>query len=84
MPAMRVGHRAAGHLDARPHRRVEALGLLGVDQRHPALLDAVRGQERVVGLRHHIDDRVADAHHVKRLLRHSEPLVRPVSKPRAV
>jgi hypothetical protein len=59
-----IGGRAAGDLDARPHRRIEQLRLLGVDQRHRPLGEAIALEKIVIGFREHIDDRIANAHDV--------------------
>ena len=56
-----VGGRAAGDLDRAAHARAERLGALGIDQGHRALGEVFFGEQRVVGLGHDIDDRVADS-----------------------
>ncbi len=38
---------------------------VGVDERHGALVQALRLEERVVDVGDHVDERVADAHHVE-------------------
>jgi hypothetical protein len=60
-----IRRRAAGDLDAGPHRRVERLGARGVDQCHRALHESVGREEGVVRARDHVDDRVADADNVE-------------------
>ena len=65
-----VGGGTAGNLDRRPHRRVQRFGLIGVDQRHRALVQAVPQDEVVVFLREHVDDGVADSDHVVETIGH--------------
>ena len=59
-----VGRRAAGAFHRRPHGLIDLLGARLVDQRHGALVHAVRDQEIVLGAGDHVDDGVADAEHV--------------------
>ena len=63
-PRDRVGAGTARHFDGGAHLAVKRVGAFRIDQRHAALLDAVRGQESVVCVGNHIDERVADARHV--------------------
>ena len=55
-----VRRRSAADLARRPHRRVELVGLCVGQQLHAAFGQAVPLDERIVGGRDHVDDRVAD------------------------
>ena len=55
-----VARRTAGGFHARRHFGVERLRLRLVDQHHGALVEAVGGQEGVVGRGYYVDDGVAD------------------------
>jgi hypothetical protein len=57
----RVGGGATGDLDRRPHRGVEHLGTFGVDQLHRARREVMSGEELVLLVAEHVDQRVADA-----------------------
>ena len=59
-----IGGRAARAFHRRPHRLIDLLGARLVDQRHGALVHALRHQEIVLGAGDHVDDGVADAEHV--------------------
>ena len=59
-----VGRRAAGAFGRRPHRLVDCGGARLVDQRHGALVHALRHQEIVLGAGDDVDNGVADAEHV--------------------
>ena len=73
-PDQRVGRRAAGDLDRGPHRRVEVLGALGVDQLHRPGREVVRGEELVLLVAEHVDQRVPDGDDVETIA-HDHPLV---------
>ena len=62
---------AAGGLDRRPHQVVEPVGFGGIDQPHGALGQPFADEEIVLGARHDVDDRVADAEHVVLLFGHA-------------
>ena len=66
---------AAADLAARPHPAVEPGRLLGVDQAHRALVQALPGEEIVVGGGDHVDDGVADAQDVEALVGHVDSLL---------
>ena len=60
-----VGNGATGGFESWTTRFVEGLRLLLIDQGHAAFLQAMGVQEAVVGLNQHVNDGVADSHHVK-------------------
>ena len=62
----RVGHRAAGGLQSWATGSIERFSLLLVNEGHAAFLKALLLEKCVIGLHEHIDDGVADPHHVKR------------------
>ena len=66
-----VGGRAARTFHRRAHRGVDRLRARLVDQRHGALVHALRDQEIVLGAGDHVDDGVADAEHVVAGCRHA-------------
>ena len=70
-----VGRRPARGLDSRPHQVIELMGTIVLDERHRPLHQALFGDEIVVGLGDHIDDCIADAHHVDRILSFSRYLI---------
>ena len=61
-----VGRGSPRDLDGGRHRRVERERGLGVDEAHGPLDHGVGVEERIVGVREHVDDRVTDAHDVER------------------
>ena len=65
-----VGGRAARHLQARAHGVVECLDLIGRDQGHGALGQAVAVEKAVLGMTENVDDCIADAENVDVGLRH--------------
>ena len=65
-----VGGGATRNLNADTHGAIQRIGLLGVDQRHRALVQRVLDEKRIFGMGDHIDDRIADADHVQTCLRH--------------
>ena len=67
-----VGRGTAGDFHRGTHFFVERFGGFGVDQRHRALVEAVRRDKGVVGMRQHVDDGIADSHHVVPCFRHVE------------
>src|SRR5690606_3068795 len=60
-----IGGAAAGGLDRRAHALVEQLGALAVDEAHRPARDAVCDQEVIIAARDDVDDRVADAQHIR-------------------
>src|SRR5262249_43834112 len=60
----RVCRRAARTFRARPHCRVQRVGLRLVDERHGALRELLLFQESVVGAGNDVDNGVADADNV--------------------
>ena len=60
-----VGAGAARHLPGRPHAAVELVDPGLVDQGHDPLVEAQLGDQAVVGMRDHVDDRVAEADHIQ-------------------
>ena len=69
-PGSGVAGRSAADLARRPHRAVEPLGLVGVDQPHRSLGQPLGGKEGVVGVGDDIDDGIADREHVEAGLGH--------------
>src|SRR3546814_12333389 len=61
----RVRRRPARYFDRRAHRRIESLGLFGVDQPHRPLGQAFGVDQRVVGAGKNVDDRIADGDDVE-------------------
>ena len=66
----------AAEFAGRAHLAVEAHRLGLVDQPHRALVEALRGEEGVVGVGDDVDDRIADAQHVEAGLGHGHPVGR--------
>ncbi len=60
-PGHGVAGRAARALDRRPHLPIERFGALGIDQGHRARGEVLLGEKPLVGMRDHVDDRIADA-----------------------
>ena len=60
----RVRRRAARNLARRAHRVVEFLRPVGVDQRHPPVVETQLLDQLVFARGHHVDDGVADRDHV--------------------
>ena len=73
-PGRRIGGRAAGGLDRRPHLAVQAARPVGVDQRHGAFDKLLILQELIVGLGDDIDDRIADRGDVEAAVGHKVPI----------
>ena len=65
-PGERVRRRSARDFLGRTHRVVQHLGLVGIDQRHPAAVEPKLFDQRFVARRHDIDDGVADGDDVER------------------
>ena len=59
---------ATGGFDARRHALIERVRRGGIDQRHRPLGEVIGRDEGVVGLRHHVHQRIADPNEV--VLRH--------------
>ena len=59
-----IGHRPTRRLHPVFHRGIEDLAPLALDQLHDALFDAHHLKEGLIGLRNHIDNRIADAHNL--------------------
>jgi hypothetical protein len=75
-----VGHRTTGHLNRRPHRSIEALGIGLIDEPHGALDETLDNEEVVVDARQHIDDGVADAEDIVGAVGHCSPLTQEVGR----
>ncbi len=60
-PRHGVGDRSAGHLHPGPHLGIEPVGFEGVDEARRPLDEAAPGEEGLVRVGDHVDDRVADA-----------------------
>ena len=62
--AHRVGGRTTAHFDGRTKRLVQVQRTVGVDEGHRTLGESLAMDERVVGLRDHVDERVPDTDYV--------------------